>query len=109
MHFGVELHAEIFALHIAHRRKGTVAAARQGNEALREFRDPISVRHPYFGNHFQHSARNGRLDLGWAIFALRRWINLSTQRVVDVNWLTLVIIFDWFYVILGNGLGSRDN
>ncbi len=35
MHFRMELHAEIFALHIAHRSKGTVAAARQRDEILR--------------------------------------------------------------------------
>ncbi len=77
--FGMELHGEILALKIAHRRDGAVAAFGKCNEPLRHFRDPVAVRHPDLGQHIQHRAGDQRLDLGRAVFALGRWVDLAAE------------------------------
>ena len=43
MHFGMELHAEIFPREITHRREGTVPRFRQRDESLRHFGNPVAV------------------------------------------------------------------
>ena len=45
MHFGMELHAEIFPLHIAHRRKGTVSdfASAMNPSGMRVMRSPCDI------------------------------------------------------------------
>ena len=42
-HFGMELHAEIFSLHVADGCIGTVSAFCQRNEALWHARDAVAV------------------------------------------------------------------
>src|SRR5215212_6090790 len=79
MYFGVELHTEIFALHIAHGREGTVPTSCQRDKAIRKLSDPVSVRHPYLGDNLQHGALNRRLDLGGTILTLCGRIHLSTK------------------------------
>src|SRR5687768_779147 len=81
MDFRMELHAEVLPLHVAYRCERTVAAPRQHCETLRHMRDPVAMRHPYFGDHIEHGAAHRWLDLSGAIFALRRGIHLPAQRV----------------------------
>jgi hypothetical protein len=85
MHFGMELHAEIFALHIAHRRQRTIARARQSDESLREFGDAVAVRHPHFGDRGKQGrgdpAPTQRFDLGRTIFAPCGGIHLAAEGV----------------------------
>lgn len=43
MYLGMELYAEIFSLHVAHRRKGTIPRFSQGDKSFWHTRDLIAV------------------------------------------------------------------
>ena len=81
VHFGMELHAEIFSREIAHRREGTVPRFRQRDESLGHARDAIPMRHPNFRQHVQHRAGDQRLNFCGSIFAVRGRVHLSAERV----------------------------
>jgi hypothetical protein len=81
MHFGMELHAEVFSLHIPHRRQRTVTRARQCDESIGEFGDAVAVRHPHFGDRIEHCTFHCRFDLCRTVLALCRRVHLAAEGV----------------------------
>jgi hypothetical protein len=88
MHFRVELHAEIFAFHVTHRREGTVSAFGERNKSFGQLGHFVAVRHPDFGESIVSKkylkgdlAPNQKFDFCMTIFAFCRWIHLAAEGV----------------------------